>query len=383
MTASLNHHALRRLIALAILSGFVVIALFFVIEERQIASRATHTLNAYATVPWSDLDKITSGRIAPDVAVISIEESDHAALDALGKGLLAHVTQEDAHLEPGTIARYNDGRLSAYFFIRAFDSDTLIFYSDVSFARDIVRSAALIMALVFLGIAILLYLYGRATIRLLDQKDQSMRDFFANASHELKTPLMTVQSYADGLSHGLVSQDKALRIIDRETTRMAQLINGILTFSKLDSGMLQPARDECDLRELLYDALQNIETTAAQRSLTLAPALPEPLHYRGDASLLYSIFSNILSNSVRYASHEIRLSAHRTRDAYTILIANDGPAIETDNRERIFDRFYKGNDGQSGIGLSLSREYTHLHDGTITAASSDGWTTFTITLPRS
>ena len=381
-SSSPNQRALRRLIALAILSGLVVIALFFAIEERQIASRATHTLSVYASAPWQDFDKIVFGKISPAVSIISLEESEAAALTELGQGLLAYVERERDTLTTGEIECFRSGQLCAYYFIRESGDDTLILYSDVSFARDIVRSAALIMALVFSGIAAVLYLCGRSTIRLLDRKDQSMRDFFANASHELKTPLMTMQSYADGLERGLVSQEKALRVIDREGTRMAHLINGILVFSKLDSGILQPARSDCDLREILYDALQSIETAASQRGLKLTPALNEPLHLYCDEALLYSVFSNILSNSLRYAAQEIRLSASQDEEAFILTFANDGPPLSSDECTHIFERFYKGHDGQSGLGLSLSLEYVRLHGGTITAYSKDGWTYFTVRLPR-
>lgn len=113
-SSSPNQRALRRLIALAILSGLVVIALFFAIEERQIASRATHTLSVYASAPWQDFDKIVFGKISPDVSIISLEESEAAALTELGQGLLAYVERERDTLTTGEIECFRSGQLCAY-----------------------------------------------------------------------------------------------------------------------------------------------------------------------------------------------------------------------------------------------------------------------------
>lgn len=380
-SSSPNQRALRRLIALAILSGLVVIALFFAIEERQIASRATHTLSVYASAPWQDFDKIVFGKISPDVSIISLEESDAAALTELGQGLLAYVERERDTLTPGEIECFRSGQLCAYYFIRESGDDTLILYSDVSFARDIVRSAALVMGLVFLIVAALLYRSGRATIRLLDEKDAAMRDFFAGASHELKTPLMAITSYADGLSRGIVDESTACAVIDKECARMNGLVADILAFSKLDGGMVRLQKLDTDVREILYDALQSIEAESARRGIALEPELPAPLSLCCDEALLYSVFSNILTNSVRYARGTIRLSAERADDSLCVMLANDGPAIGADEAARLFDRFHVGSGGQTGLGLALAREYARLHGGDVSVRSQAGWTIFCVRLP--
>ena len=85
-----------------------------------------------------------------------------------------------------------------------------------------------------------------------------MRDFFAGASHELKTPLMAITSYADGLSRGIVDESTACAVIDKECVRMNGLVADILAFSKLDGGMVRLQKLDTDVREILYDALQSI-----------------------------------------------------------------------------------------------------------------------------
>lgn len=107
------------------------------------------------------------------------------------------------------------------------------------------------MIAVMILFGVLLYLVSRQTIRVLDAKDKSMKDFFANASHELKTPIMAIKGYSDGLRDGIVTQGKTCQVIEKETERMTTLINDILEFSKLDRGIVKPHIGEYDVREIL------------------------------------------------------------------------------------------------------------------------------------
>lgn len=383
--SSPNGRALRRLVALAILSGVVLIALFCVVEQAQIRHRAVETLTAFKTDPHTEPDALASGRVRPTIAVLGLDDADTSADSALERGL-RHYAKVSAP-PPGEITRLGEGRMQAYFFVQdaqalGFAGDeTYLFYTDVSFASDVVRSAALVMGLVFLIVAALLYRSGRATIRLLDEKDAAMRDFFAGASHELKTPLMAITSYADGLSRGIVDESTACAVIDKECARMNGLVADILAFSKLDGGMVRLQKLDTDVREILYDALQSIEAESARRGIALEPELPAPLSLCCDETLLYSVFSNILTNSVRYARGTIRLSAERTDDALCVMLANDGPAIDADEAARLFDRFHVGSGGQTGLGLALAREYARLHGGDVSVRSAEGWTIFCVRLP--
>lgn len=378
-----NQRALQRLTLLAILSGIVIIGLFTAVEATQIKSRAMETLTSFAAAPRTDHADLTSGRAAPDIAVVALD-GDAADVPALAQALRDHASATDP--APGTIQRFADGRSQAYYFVQDAgalgldETGTYLFYTDVSFACDVVRTAAFIMAGIFLALAALLYLSGRATIRLLDRKDASMRDFFANASHELKTPLMAIQGYADGLASGVIPKETACAVIDHESARMTALTNDILALSKLDSGILSPTLADTDLREVLYDALQSLAPQAAQRGIQLVPVLPKPLFVRCDEVMLYSVFANILVNSLRYAASRITITADAAPGPLCIRIANDGPAIAPETAAHIFERFYKGPDGQTGLGLALSQEYVALHGGSLRVAVIEDETTFLVQL---
>lgn len=237
MKKSFNRRALRLLTILAVLSGAVIVALFFFVAQNQIRERAAETLRAFAADPGGAWDEIS-----PEIYFVSTDETGDEALTELDQGLIDYYLLNEMSIPLEKVCRFTSEGWEVYFFARAASrigeqtDGVMLLYTDVSFSSDLVRTATVIMAVVVLVLSILLYCVQRYTVKMLDNKDQSMKDFFANASHELKTPLMAIRSYADGLESGLVEQEKACSIITKEVDRMTSLVNAILEFSKLDSG---------------------------------------------------------------------------------------------------------------------------------------------------
>jgi signal transduction histidine kinase len=383
MKKSFNRRVLRLLTVLAVLSGVVIVALFFFVARNQIRERATETLRAFAVDPGGAWDEIS-----PEIYFVSTDETGDETLTELDQRLLDYYLLNGTNIPLEKVCHFTSGKWEAYFFARAAgrigerSDGVLLIYTDVSFSSDLVRTAAAIMAVVVLVLSILLYCVERYTVKALDSKDKGMKDFFANASHELKTPLMAIRSYADGLESGLVEQGKACSIIVKEADRMTSLVNDILEFSKLDSGTVQPHMAENDVREILYDAIQVIEQTAEQRGIEIVHDLPIPMLFTCDEEMLFSAFSNILTNSVRYAESCINITALQQKSPAVIIvrISNDGWLISEQDKAHLFERFYKGNKGQTGIGMALSLEYIRLHQGNISVSVCDGNTVFEVRL---
>lgn len=383
MKKSFNRQALRLLTILAVLSGVVIVALFFFVAQNQIRERATETLKAFAADPGGAWDEIS-----PEIYFVSTDETGDEALTELDQGLIDYYLLNETSIPLEKVCRYTSEGWEVYFFARAASrigeqtDGVMLLYTDVSFSSDLVRTATVIMAVVVLALSILLYCVQRYTVKMLDNKDQSMKDFFANASHELKTPLMAIRSYADGLESGLVEQEKACSIITKEVDRMTSLVNAILEFSKLDSGTVQPHMAENDVREILYDAIQVIEQTAERKGIEIVPELPSPILFTCDEDMLFSAFSNVLTNCVRYAESRITITTSQLDSSATLLIriSNDGGVISEQDAAHLFERFYKGVGGQTGIGMALTLEYIKLHKGTISVFNLDGKTIFEIKL---
>ena len=237
---------------------------------------------------------------------------------------------------------------------------------------------------VLLAISSVMCLLGFRFGRDIEKEAERQQTFFQNASHELKTPLMAIQGYAEGIQAGVMDTGSAAEVILEESDRMTELVEELLDISKIDMGRQQLALSEMDIRELLYDSVRAVEPAAAGGGIAIVPDFPEtPVMVSCDDTRLRRAVTNILSNGVRYARSQLHLTCRADKRQVTIRIQDDGDGIAEEDLPHIFDRFYMGKSGKSGIGLALTREIIHLHKGTIRARNGDTGAVFEITIPVS
>ena len=237
---------------------------------------------------------------------------------------------------------------------------------------------------VLLAISSVMCLLGFRFGRDIEKEAERQQTFFQNASHELKTPLMAIQGYAEGIQAGVMDTGSAAEVILAESDRMTELVDELLDISKIDMGRQQLALSEMDVRELLYDSMRAVEPAVSAGGIAIVPDFPEePVMVSCDDTRLRRAVTNILSNGVRYARSELRLTCCADKRNVTIRIQDDGDGIATEDLPHIFDRFYMGKSGKSGIGLALTREIIHLHKGTIRARNGDTGAIFEISIPVS
>lgn len=237
---------------------------------------------------------------------------------------------------------------------------------------------------VLLAISSVMCLLGFRFGRDIEKEAERQQTFFQNASHELKTPLMAIQGYAEGIQAGVMDTGSAAEVILEESDRMTELVEELLDISKIDMGRQQLALSEMDIRELLYDSIRAVESAAAASGITIAPDFSEePIMVKCDDTQMRRAVTNILTNGLRYARSELRLTCRADRRQVTIRIQDDGDGIAEADLPHIFDRFYMGRSGKSGIGLALTREIIHLHKGTIRARNGDTGAVFEISIPVS
>ena len=237
---------------------------------------------------------------------------------------------------------------------------------------------------VLLAISSVMCLLGFRFGRDIEKEAERQQTFFQNASHELKTPLMAIQGYAEGIQAGVMDTGSAAEVILKESDRMTELVDELLDISKIDMGRQPLTLSEMDIRELLYDSIRAVEPAAAGGGIAIVPDFPqEPVMVSCDDTRLRRAVTNILSNGVRYARSQLRLTCRADKRHVTIQIQDDGDGIAEADLPHIFDRFYMGKSGKSGIGLALTREIIHLHKGTIRAYNGDGGAVFEISIPVS
>ena len=258
-----------------------------------------------------------------------------------------------------------------------------IMYIDIGPITRYIVTLNWVFFTVLLAISSVMCLLGFRFGRDIEKEAERQQTFFQNASHELKTPLMAIQGYAEGMQAGVMDAGSAADVILEESDRMTELVEELLDISKIDMGRQQLALSEMDVRELLYDSIRAVEPTAAS-GITIVPDFPkEPVMLSCDDTRLRRAVSNILSNGVRYARSELHLTCRTDKRHVTIRIQDDGDGIAEEDIPHIFDRFYMGRSGKSGIGLALTKEIVHLHKGTIRAYNGDTGAVFEISIPVS
>ena len=153
---------------------------------------------------------------------------------------------------------------------------------------------------VLLAISSVMCLLGFRFGRDIEKEAERQQTFFQNASHELKTPLMAIQGYAEGIQAGVMDAGGAADVILEESDRMTELVEELLDISKIDMGRQRLTLSETDIRELLYDGIRAVEPIAAG-GITIVPDFPEePVMVSCDDTQLRRAVTNILSNGVRY-----------------------------------------------------------------------------------
>lgn len=248
-----------------------------------------------------------------------------------------------------------------------------IMYINLNRILNYTKSINYILLFFFAAVSSVMSVPGYILAKKIELSQETQRKFFQNTSHELKTPLMTVQGYAEGIQTGVTEPKQAAEVILQESDRMAQIVNELLSLSKIDLHSLKPVMTRTDIREVLYDSIRTCEPLMKQRGINIVPILPEsPVYINGDEDMLERVFTNILSNAVRHCKTEVKITCTPYSRFIMIKFHDDGDGIAENDLPHIFERFYTGENGSTGLGLSLACELVKLHGGTITAYNDNG-----------
>ncbi|WP_077305226.1 sensor histidine kinase [Terribacillus halophilus] len=213
----------------------------------------------------------------------------------------------------------------------------------------------------------------------------SQRQFFQNASHELKTPLMTIQGYAEGIKDGVFTgkdQENGLEVVVSEINRLKQLINEMILLAKLDSEEGIYKQERVEIKELINQTIDRALPLVSDKNVNLTYNKPSDIVINGDKEKLLRAMMNITSNAIRHANSQVHLSVQPSSiRSVEITISDDGPGISDELLPNMFQRFVKGDGGETGLGLAISRAIVERHNGTIKAGKSEmGGASFTIIL---
>jgi two-component system sensor histidine kinase BaeS len=223
----------------------------------------------------------------------------------------------------------------------------------------------------------------------LDRQQRERRQLVADIAHELRTPLAVIQGRAEGMLDGVYPRDEeqVARLLD-QTRVLSRLIDDLRTSANAEAGVLTLHREPTDLAVLLEETADGFraEASARQVSITVDVANDLPL-LSVDPLRVREIVSNLLSNALRYAPQGtvVTIECANAVRAVRLGVTDSGPGIPEGDRQRVFERFYKGTTSTgSGLGLSIVRSLTLAHGGTIAVTDgAHGGTMFCVTFPRS
>jgi len=250
----------------------------------------------------------------------------------------------------------------------------------------------LILSLTVIGMFFYLYREKQKLNKRLATLNETQSRFFANISHEFRTPLTLIigplqQKIEQSPSS---AETKDFKMMHRNAVRLHRLIDEILDLSKIESGNMKIQAAEGDLKQFLKTAYASFESLANQKQINYSLQLPDTgIVGYFDRDKVEKIVYNLLFNALKFTSEggTVQLIASVNADQLTIQVADNGPGIPEGKLPHIFDRFFQVEEsasihGGTGLGLALSKELAHAHHGTLTAANQkSGGSVFTLTFP--
>lgn len=208
------------------------------------------------------------------------------------------------------------------------------------------------------------------------------KEFSANVSHELKTPLTSISGYAEIMKSGMVNQEDMIVFSERiykEASRMIALVDDIIKLSKLDEDSVEVEHEDVDLYELSCDIVERLTMSAKKRDVCVELA-GESVIVFGVRQVLDEMIFNLCENAIKYnvPKGKVRLWVGTTEEGVKIIVEDTGIGIPKDQQERVFERFYRVDKshsretGGTGLGLSIVKHGAMLHHAQINVESEIG-----------
>ncbi|WP_083553755.1 sensor histidine kinase [Planococcus versutus] len=225
----------------------------------------------------------------------------------------------------------------------------------------------------------------------IDRLENRRRQFMADVSHEMRTPLTTIAGIMEGLRNNMIEEDqreKGIRLASEETKRLMRLVNENLDYEKIRSNQVTLTKEEIEADELLEIIQEQLYLQAKEKGdQIIIRTNPGDMIY-GDMDRLIQILMNIVKNAIQFTDNgTITISTHSKQNQMEITIVDDGAGIDVEEMDLVWRRFYKADlsrgSGQFGLGLSIVKQLVTLHDGEIHVESQKGQgTKFAIQLPH-
>lgn len=218
-----------------------------------------------------------------------------------------------------------------------------------------------------------------------EEQSRLKRQLTQNIAHELKTPVSSIQGYLEILvTHDQLAKEKQREFLERcyaQSNRLSRLLRDISVLTRMDEAAHMIEMERVDVSLLVASIIGEVALELEEKQITVVNALKPHIRLRGNYSLLYSIFRNLMDNALAYAGEKIRIHIHCFREDehfYYFSFADTGVGVPPAHLNRLFERFYRVDKGRSrklggtGLGLAIVKNAVHIHGGTISAKNTPG-----------
>jgi len=210
------------------------------------------------------------------------------------------------------------------------------------------------------------------------------REFIADISHELKTPIFAAQGFVHTLLDGAV-KDKSVRMkflkkAAKSLDGLDRLVQDLLTISQMEKGEIKMNFEDFDLKMLIDEVFEQMEGKSEKRATTLhyAPNLPETVYVHADYQRIYQVMTNLVSNAIKYTpdNSEVEVDIELQKEVVVVFVKDNGPGIPPEHLRRVFERFYRveksrsKDKGGTGLGLAIVKHIIEAHGYSVSVTSA-------------
>lgn len=283
---------------------------------------------------------------------------------------------------------FNNVPLKFFFALNVFLCVVLLL-APVGLSRQsaVVVAALILPTVLFLNV----FLYQR-----LQRLEQVRKDFVANVSHELKTPITSIKGFVETLLDGALSNEadarRFLTIVGKQSERLSAIIDDLLTLARLESEQISEllVKEPQNVSEILDAVTEGCRHLAASKNISLKMFCPSNLIVDGDRSLIEQALMNLVDNAIKYSGPGtvVRIQAEQEHGKLHLSVSDQGPGISNEHLDRLFERFYRVDKARSrqlggtGLGLAIVKHVCGVHGGTVHVKSEVGQgSTFSLVLP--
>ena len=215
------------------------------------------------------------------------------------------------------------------------------------------------------------------------RRESFRRDFTANVSHELKTPLTTISGISEMLANGIIKPEDVPEFADsinKESTRLINLVNDIILISRLESDEIVLQKEEVNICDIVRVVVSRLEHIAAKKNININCKLPDEVKLTGVASMLEELVFNLCDNAIKYNFDKgiLNVIVEEEDKKVRIIVEDSGIGIPEDEKNAVFERFYRVDKSRSkevggtGLGLSIVKHIAIYHNGKVKATDREG-----------